>query len=380
MSNVAIAREVGMSRTTIIRWLANDNDVYADTRGWKEGVKRSHTDSEEERIVVLKQQRIDQKKYFLGSPYIGMDYAKQYPYDPAPSLWFIADVVRKHGLQTHEPKQRTKGQSIVSRLKFPIASIVNLGKIHQSSDFIGKKYIAGSREPVSVFSTSYYQWFQLYQIYQVLAEKAEYAIERLTHFWERHPIPNVMRVDNGMTFRGTGRGVALIGRFVTFLLNMNVTPLFSAAYQSYTNPHIEGHNRTFTEKLWSKNHFTDRNEIDRECERFNAESEEYFSFHFKERLAKKNIRFLSVNDIVDSDILRSTKGKKICFIRFVERWKESDNRIGCVILNRFVSIPEPYVNQYVLATLDLGTAMLIVVSEYDRVPRTILTIPFPYEA
>lgn len=89
---------------------------------------------------------------------------------------------------------------------------------------------------------------------------------------------------------------------------------------------------------------------------------------------------MSVNDIVDSDILRSTKGKKICFIRFVERWKESDNRIGCVILNRFVSIPEPYVNQYVLATLDLGTAMLIVVSEYDRVPRTILTIPFPYEA
>lgn len=376
MSHAAIARELGVSRPTIIDWLKEK--MYADHRGWKDGVKRSHTTNEEERIIALKQQRIDQKKYFLGTPHIQMDYAKQYPADPLPSTWFFDEVIRNHHLQTHEPKQRTKGQSIVSRLKFPITSIVKLGKIQQASDFIGKKYIAGSREPVSIFSTSFYQWFQLYQIQRVLAEKAEYAIECLTNFWTRFPIPDVMRVDNSMTFRGTGRGVACIGRFVTFLLNLRITPIFSAAYQSYTNPHIEGHNRTFTEKLWRRNHFTDRAEIDRECERFNTESQEYFSYRFKERLLKKNIRYLGDSDIIDSNILRSTKGKKIYFIRFVERWKESDDRIGIVILNRFVPIPEPYSNQYVLATLDLASATLSVESEYDRVATIILRLPFQY--
>jgi hypothetical protein len=157
-----------------------------------------------------------------------------------------------------------------------------------------------------------------------------------------------------------------------------MTPLFSAAYQSYTNPHIEGHNRTFTEKLWSKNYFTDRAGIDRECGRFNAESKAFFLYRFKERLSGKNIRYLTKNDILDCDILRSTKGKKICFIRFVERWKEKNNGSGIVILNRFVTIPDPYMNQYVLANLDLATATLSVISEYDRVPTQILRIPFPY--
>jgi hypothetical protein len=157
-----------------------------------------------------------------------------------------------------------------------------------------------------------------------------------------------------------------------------MTPLFSAAYQSYTNPHIEGHNRTFTDKLWSRHTFMDRNDIDRECNRFNLESQEYFFYRFKERLQKKNLKYLTSADHIDDTVLHSTKGKKICFIRFVERWKESDDQVGMVILNRFVPVPEPYVNQYVLATLDLQSAMLRVVSEYDAVPRIIFEKSFPY--
>lgn len=352
--------------------------MYAERRGWREGIKRTHTDAEEERIAALKHARIGDKKYFLGAPYIQMDYAKTYPNDPVPTLWFIKDVVHRHALQTHEPKKRSKGQNIVSRLKFPIRSIVNLGRIHQASDFIGKKYIAGSREPVSVFSTSFYQWFELYQIRRVSAEKAECAIECLTEFWTKFPLANVMRVDNGGAFRGSGSAAANIGRFLTFLLNLKITPLFSAAHQSYTNPHIEGHNRTFTEKLWSKHFFTNVAEIDRECARFNDESREYFLYRFKERLAGTNIRYLTGGDVIDDRVLRSTQGKKIYFIRFVERWKESDDRTGIIILNRFVAVSEQYLTQYVLAALHLDTGILDIASEYDGVAKVIAQLPFPY--
>jgi len=195
---------------------------------------------------------IDRKDYFLGASYVEMHYEDMHPDERRPSLWFIKDVVRRSGLQTYEPKKRSKQKGVVERLLFPITSIVTLGRIHQSCDFIGKKFIAGRTEPISIFGTSYYQWLKLYQIRRVLAETSESAIRFLTTFWKTFPLPNVMRMDNGMTFRGTGHAEAHIGRFLKFLLNLGITPLFSAAYQSYTNPHVEGHNRTFTQKLWSQ--------------------------------------------------------------------------------------------------------------------------------
>ena len=138
--------------------------VYANNRGWQKGNNRTHSKEETERIITLKKARIEKKKYFLGSPHVRMDYAKQFQGEALPSLWFFDKTVRDAGLQTHEPKKKNKQQGIVERLRFPIKSIVTLGRIHQSSDFVGKKWITGRSEPISIFSTSYYQWFQLYQI------------------------------------------------------------------------------------------------------------------------------------------------------------------------------------------------------------------------
>lgn len=307
-----------------------------------------------------------------------MDYAKKFPSDPLPSEWFVKEVTRRAGLQTHEPKKRSKGKNIVSRLLFPIKSIVGLGKVHQSCDFIGKKYIQGFKEPVNIFSTSFYQWFELYQIWRVVAETSEQVMNRLTDFWKVFPLPDVMRMDNGMTFRGTGKVAAHIGKYLKFLLNLNIIPLFSAAYQSYTNPHIEGHNRTFTEKLWAKNFFSGVAEIDTECHKFNAESREFFEWKFKERLNAKGLRRLTKNSILDGEILRSTKGKKICFIRFVERWKESNETAGIVVLDRFIEVPKAYIGQYVFATLNLETTMIAITSEHQGIVTKIINQPFAF--
>jgi hypothetical protein len=187
-----------------------------------------------------------------------------------------------------------------------------------------------------------------------------------------------MRIDNGMTFRGTGRSVARIGTFLKYMLNMGVTPLFSSQYQSYTNPHVEGHNRTFTEKLWERHSFKILDEIDVECERFNAESREYYEYTFQEKLAQKSLQFLSPKRIIVTDHLQGTRGKKVCFIRFVERWLEHDRESGIVLLNRFVALPEAYNNQYVFVTVNLETAMLSITSEHDGVVDEILLQAFPY--
>lgn len=367
-----------MRRATLVAWLKQSQ--YQDARGWSKGTLRRYTPEVRERVIALKQARIDQQRYFQGAPYVQMDYAKRYPKEEPPSLWFINESVRSAGLQTHQPRKRTKGQGIVQRLHFPIKTIVQLGRIQQACDYVGKKYILGSSEPVSILSTGYYQWFEIHQIWRVLSETAHSAVEKLSAFWVDHPLPQVLRIDNAMTFRGGGRHPAVIGRFLKFVLNCRITPLFAAPYRAYTNPHIEGHNRIFTEKLWSKHTFTALQDIDRECARFNAESEEFFRFKFASRLKARGLRYRDRQAPINTETLQSTRGKRICFIRFVESWKERNEEIGIVVLERFIELSATYLNQYVFAALDLEQAMLRVYSEREGHLTEIRKIRFPYSA
>ena len=128
----------------------------------------------------------------------------------------------------------------------------------------------------------------------------------------------------------------------------------------------------------SKNFFTAAGAIDKECNRFNAESREFFEWKFKDRLSGSGIHRLTESSIIDGQVLRSTKGKKVCFIRFVERWKETNEIAGIVVLDRFVEIPQAYVGQYVFVTLNLETSRLIVTSEHQGVFTEIINESFEY--
>jgi len=371
-----IARLLDVRRATLVTWFKED--AYQDDRGWTKGMHRKYTDDVHHDVIALKAGRIDKGKYFTGATYIQMDYAKQYPERELPSLWFIEEATRDAGLQTRKPKP-PKGRGVVKRQLFPIKSIVTLGKIHQSCDFIGKKFIKGSSIPVSIFSTSYYQWLGLYQIWRTASESSDSVLDRLAAFWLDHPIPQVMRIDNAMTFRGNPRGKEVtLSRFLKFLLNTNVTPLFSSPYRSYTNPHIEGHNRTFTEKLWGRHTFNSMEEIDHECGLFNMESEELFRWKYAERLAETNLRYADPAKAVGAEVLLRTYGKRICFIRFVDIWKEANNEVGVVVLDHFVDLPTAYLNQYVFAVFELEHARLVVYSEYEGTRSVIHTVAFPF--
>ena len=175
--------------------------TYEDNRGWQRGQARTYNDSEiTERICAIERTRIENKNYFVGSNYVQMDYAKQFPNKELPSIWFIDKTIRQAGLQTKKPKKHKKGGA--EYLLYPVQAIKELGAVHQSVDFIGKKYLAGQREPINIFSTSYYAPFKLYQIKPVVAEQAVYAIENLTTLWRKYPVPDVLRIDNGLQFRG----------------------------------------------------------------------------------------------------------------------------------------------------------------------------------
>lgn len=373
-SKKEISKELRISRPTIINWLAKKS--YEDNRGWKKDKARKYTDNKiTEQIVELREQRIEKKKYFIGSDYLQMDYAKEHSKKDIPSIWFIEETIRDNKLQTRKPKERRKGGS--EYLLYPTESIRNLGYIHQSSDFIGKKYIAGKSEPINIFSTCYHAPVKIYQIQRILAEKSTYAIKFLEKFWLVYPIPDVFRIDNGLQFRGTASGKRAIGKFLIFLLNLGITPLFGSPSKPWTNPHVEGHNRVFNEKVWNKNHFISFEQIDTECERFNRESEELFKFRYANLIVNKQnlFRYLEKNQKINSDKLQSTANKKIYFTRFAESL-EKNHRAQIIIMNETVYLPEKYAHQFMFVEWDLEKERLFIYSEYKKIRKLIKKTKF----
>lgn len=256
-------------------------------------------------------------------------------------------------------------------------SIRSLGYIHQSADFNGKKYIVGRSEPVNIFSTCYHAPIKLHQIQLVLAEKADYAIEVLTELWRVYPVPDVFRIDNALRFRGTASGKRSIGKFLIFLLNLNVTPLFEAPSKPWTNPNVEGHNRVFNKKVWGTNHFNSLKEINIECKRFNRESEELYKFEYADFVANnRNIfRCLKKEQTINTGNLKTTKNKKIYFTRFAESL-EKNHKTQITIMNETVSLPEKHNHQFVFAEWDLEKEELPIYSEYQEAKILIKKIKF----
>lgn len=325
---------------------------------------RKHSETEVERICGLKMKRAEQKRYFVGSDYIQMDYAKAYPNDPLPSKWFIEKVVRDNHLQTAKPKSKKKGGS--EYLLYPVEAIRQLGKIQQSADFIGKKYIDNQSDPINIFSTSYYSPFKLYQIQLIFAAKTRFMLPVLTKLWHDFPIPDVFRIDNGLQFRGSGSGKKFLSPFLKFILNLNIIPLFGSPHKPWTNPHIEGHNKVFNDKVWGQNRFTSLEQINIECERFNGESLELFDFKYRKNLLFiKQKRYLIDRSKIESTKLKSVENKKIYFIRFVEN-KDAGRNSFITILNEKVIIPEQYDHQFVFVECDIEMSRLNIYSEYQK--------------
>ena len=86
------------------------------------------------------------------------------------------------------------------------------------------------------------------------------------------------------------------------------------------------------------------------------------------------------NPLVNTQTLATKRGKRICFLRFVESWKERNDAIGIVVLECFIELPRNHFNQYVFASFDLEQAMLHVYSEHEGCLTEIRKTRFPYNA
>jgi len=78
---------------------------------------------------------------------------------------------------------------------------------------------------------------------------------------------------------------------------------------------------------------------------------------------------------IDTDTLRTRKGKKLYYIRFVESF-ESHSDAQVMIMNETVSLPEKYTHQYIFGEWNIEEEILSLFSEYKKVKTLIHKIPF----
>lgn len=152
--------------------------------------------------------------------------------------------------------------------------------------------------------------------------------------------------------------------------------MFGAPHKPWTNPHIEGHNKVFNDKVWGRNRFTCLEQINIECERFNGESLELFNFKYRNNLIFiKRKRYLTEKSKIKLDKLTTTENRKIYFIRFVEN-RDTQNNSFIVILNEKVIIPQQYDHQFVFVECDIEKSKLNIFSEYQKNIKQIHQIKF----
>ena len=81
-----IARSLGMSKHTVVRWTQSPNqDFSRDNRGWPKGKRRKWSETTEARIRVIHRYLLeDPEEFFYGATAIVHQWRKQYSDAPPP--------------------------------------------------------------------------------------------------------------------------------------------------------------------------------------------------------------------------------------------------------------------------------------------------------
>lgn len=341
-----------------MRWTQTpDQDLSVDHRGWKKGKNRSYSLRDEQRILKIHQELdADRLQYFSGASAILQRYQKLYPRAKSVSLRFIGRTLAKHGLSA-KPKVRRKG---VSRyLHYPEATINSLGKSLLEIDFIGKKFITGRTEPVNFIAFSLRFPRKLKHFQRIESETADEAIKHCKSYFKRFEKPQVVKLDNGFAFAGSGPWPRVLNSMVLFLLREKIIPVFTAPRKPWNQASVEGANSIFSRKLWNRFEFKNLNDIDHRLGHFNNSYERYTGYQKPKRLEARPKRFVPT----------------VYFIRKV--YEHPGTKRGYIdILKEQILLPKAYINMFVLAEWRLKSDKLMVYFEDNKKAIKIRTLPF----
>ena len=360
-SKKAIAAQLGVSNHFVIRWTQSmEQDVTIDHRGWPKGRRRKWSDETERRIASLHRElKEGPDAFYWGPTAIAQKWLNLYPAEPVPPLRTIGQILKDLGLSEPHARKVRKGAS--RYLCYPEYTIYEtLGRRLMEADFIGKKYITGTQQPIHFLAFSFKKAPKLRHFQRIEAQSADCFIEQCKRFFTTFEKPDCVIVDNAAATIGSKSGKRTISRVVQFLLANKVVPIFAVPRKPFSQASIEGNNSVFARKFWNRLTFKSLEEIDASLVAFNQASLNYTGYR---RPAPK-------------DDSQEAFVPKVYFIRQV---REAPERTAGFIdvLNEAVVLPQAYINYFVLAKWNLNAEALRVYLENNQQLEEINKSPFP---
>jgi len=356
-----IAHHLVSSWRSVSRWIDMES-IEEDKRGWEKGRLRKYDKQVEQQVIDIREELRSAESYFFGPEVVQANYRNLYPDLDPPSLYFIAKTLREAGLTTGG---KEKGKDRSRYMNYPKRALDKLGKIVLGIDFIGPRYLRNKSEGVHFLARKYIRPVQYGLIDRVEGQTTDEALRLLINDWKDHPLPEVIRMDNDPAFGEYNTHPHCIGRFTKVLLNLGITPLYSAPRQPWNNGATEGYNSMFARKFWEQLRFDDEEEIDVAIHQFNMEYQRY------NQLVGNNVGADEVKDrVLDEDFelpeeyqhgLRKDRSMKIYWLRIVRQQSERAQEKDCGtihLLGDEIELPKQYINQFTLNRLDITKGRL----------------------
>src|SRR6056297_278286 len=380
-----IADKLVSNWSSVKKWIEMD-DVTVDNRGWEKGNLREYSQVVKDKVIEIRKRLRKEQSYFFGPQVIRANYRKLYPDEKTPTIYFIAKTLREEGMTTGKDDSRTDNGS--EYMNYPQRTLDKMGTVVEGIDFIGPRYIEDQSEGVHFLARKYIRPYQYGLMSRIEGQTTDEALEVLIEDWQDHPLPEVLRLDNDPSFGLYSRHDRHIGRFLKAVLNLGITPIYSARSQPWNNGNTEGYNSVFARKFWEKLNFSDEAEIDTEIKQFNLEYAKY------NELIGNNIDPEEIEDETlpeDFELTESLQNElkddledpTIYWLRIVrngtEKAKQKD--IGTIdILGEEIELPKPYVNQFTLNKLQLKDDELsIMIEKEDGTLETIKQLELEVE-
>ena len=359
-SKTEIAEWLGVSRPFVAEWTqASGQDVERDARGWPKGRAR-HWDARVSRRIAQLHAKLtkDPREFFHGATAIQHEYRQRYPEQPVPPLRTIGRILAALGLSM--PRKRGRGKGAARYLCYPEHTVYHtLGARVLEVDFVGHKFLTGRHAPLHFLGCSFKHVPKLRYFQRVPAETSTVLIEACAAFFARFETPDVVKVDNALAAIGSGSGKRALSRFMVFLLQQQVLPVFAVPKKPFSQASIEGNNSVFGRKFWQPHTFRSVRDVDRRLEWFNASSQRYTGYEAPPPHPAP-IDFVP----------------KVYFLRQVREAPDAPATAGIDVLNEWIALPASYVNYFVLAEWNLHTERITILFEQDSVAKPIKSRKF----
>lgn len=370
LNKTQIAKHLAVTPAFVRKWWARENGEV-DNRGWVKGRLRKRTEKEKNRIIKIREGLVKNNAFFYGPDAVLQEYRERFPDSLLPPRSFVAEVISRN-CRTDQRTNRMVGGS--KYLHYPQTSIEKLGNIIQEIDFAGGRALKTERDLVHIFFRVYTQPFKLPQALRIDAPRGQEALNVLVEDWKQFPVPHILKMDNDVAFSVGGRYHEFsMSKFISTILNLDITPLFTAYNKPWNNGCVEGANSVFVRKIIKKIYIENLSHLDKQIKRFNKAYLKRL-----QRMPKGMVlsRDFIVPTIKETKLKPNLQNPTVCFIRQV--LEEENGQIAIRVFKVPIELDKQYLKQFVLAKLNVYQKRLTVF--YEKTPgklKMIKSISFP---